>query len=85
MITEESGGCPGAATTTIKDDVVGTGCECEVDVIFNVLGAEFKADRDASTDYSDSRRTSLPMWSLVSFLCLPSQNGSPPDCLHWHK
>ncbi len=42
MVPEEQWSCPSSAASAIEDDVVGTGLDSEVDVVFDVIGAEFK-------------------------------------------
>jgi len=65
VIPEHIRGSTCATTTTIQNDVFGAGRKSEVDVFFNVLGAEFETDRDSSTDDSDAVSEFLKIFNGV--------------------
>lgn len=50
------------ATSTIENDVVSTGCECEVDVVLDMVCAELETDRNAPTDRPNSITKSLEVF-----------------------
>ncbi len=48
MIPEHFRRSPGAAATAVQNDVVGAGIQGELDIPFNVVGAELEAHRNAT-------------------------------------
>ena len=53
MITKYERGRPGSATTPVQDDVVGPGLQSENDIVFDVIGRQLEADRDAARAFPD--------------------------------
>ena len=53
MIAEYQWGCTCAAATTIKDDVISAGLKRKINIVFNVIGRQFKSNGNTTRTLAD--------------------------------
>jgi hypothetical protein len=54
MVSEHIWRCPGTATPAIENDIIGTRIKGKLNIIFNMVGSQLEANRNAAGYLSDA-------------------------------